>query len=394
MSASDVVRSSSSGEYPHDVEVRADAITSSPPVQAQKRNVQPSTARSEDNDVFWSDNDDSDTPDNLKSDVHQSDNVITFEDDSREADEGQAAVNDLGDELQLDSENEDEDPIVGIQNHEDDTRQHYEFLPESQEEFLDQQTESMQAQIAAAFPDLIGKYNILARLGEGPFSSLSLRQTLGKLMLFAQYIVGSYSSVYLASPILPIPGHNLVALKRIYPISSPARMVTEISLLRELAYEFSQTVWWWAPRLICSSSGQNNVVPLLKAHRHEDHVTLVLPFFENHHPREYIREMTMTHVRNYMRALFTALKHVHSRGIIHRDIKPTNFLYALETETFVLLDFGLAQRQSELETANDEFFRAHPPSSLANSQPDSNTERGTKRQMYVVFPKRRSIRLR
>lgn len=111
--------------------------------------------------------------------------------------------------------------------------------------------------------------------------------------------------------------------------------------------------------------GLNNVVPLLRVHRFQDNITLVLPYYESHHPREYIREMTVSHVRNYMRSLFTALQHVHAHKIIHRDVKPTNFLYSVETEQFTLLDFGLAQRQSELETYNLEFLTAQEAAAAA-----------------------------
>ncbi|KAJ1556517.1 hypothetical protein HK096_000400 [Nowakowskiella sp. JEL0078] len=45
-----------------------------------------------------------------------------------------------------------------------------------------------------------------------------------------------------------------------------------------------------------------------------------------------------------MKALFSALNHMHSKNIIHRDIKPSNFLYDMETQTGVLVDFGLAQK--------------------------------------------------
>ena len=37
--------------------------------------------------------------------------------------------------------------------------------------------------------------------------------------------------------------------------------------------------------------------------------------------------MTVEETRVYMRALFQALSHVHSFYVIHRDIKPGNFLY-------------------------------------------------------------------
>lgn len=53
--------------------------------------------------------------------------------------------------------------------------------------------------------------------------------------------------------------------------------------------------------------------------------------------------MDPRHMRSYMRDLFRSLKDIHQRGIIHRDVKPANFLYDYESETGVLVDFGLAE---------------------------------------------------
>ena len=48
-----------------------------------------------------------------------------------------------------------------------------------------------------------------------------------------------------------------------------------------------------------------------------------------------------------MKALFIALAHLHAHNVIHRDVKPSNFLYAPENGgRGVLLDFGLAQKES------------------------------------------------
>lgn len=55
--------------------------------------------------------------------------------------------------------------------------------------------------------------------------------------------------------------------------------------------------------------------------------------------------MTIPDIRIYLRALFTALKSTHDKYIIHRDIKPTNFLYDPATQHGVLVDFGLAERE-------------------------------------------------
>lgn len=55
--------------------------------------------------------------------------------------------------------------------------------------------------------------------------------------------------------------------------------------------------------------------------------------------------MTVPDISIYLRSLFTALKSCHAHKILHRDIKPTNFLYDPSTQTGVLVDFGLAERE-------------------------------------------------
>jgi len=43
--------------------------------------------------------------------------------------------------------------------------------------------------------------------------------------------------------------------------------------------------------------------------------------------QDYVRDMAVAEIREYMKALLSAVEHVHRCKIIHRDIKHSNFLY-------------------------------------------------------------------
>ncbi|KAJ3305816.1 hypothetical protein HDV03_000925 [Kappamyces sp. JEL0829] len=115
-----------------------------------------------------------------------------------------------------------------------------------------------------------------------------------------------------------------VALKRIYATSSAVRIFTELNLLKCLrSYPF--------------------IASLITAIRHEDQIVAVLPYFEHDNFKNFYKNMTRNQIADYIFCMSAALASVHKWGYIHRDVKPSNFLYNTTLQTGVLIDFGLAQ---------------------------------------------------
>ncbi|GJN87898.1 hypothetical protein Rhopal_000853-T1 [Rhodotorula paludigena] len=175
--------------------------------------------------------------------------------------------------------------------------------------------------VERAVPGLLGKYHLVDRLGEGTFSSV-------------YKAIDLQHSAYDNSQWQPMvrKGKVHVAVKRIYVTSSPFRIQNELEILHDLR-------------------GARNVAYLIDAIRHEDQVLAVMPFNRHQDFRTYYRTASLPLLRSYFSCLFRALCGTHNLQIIHRDVKPANFLYDVTTGQGVLCDYGLAQK-----IGGDEWF--------------------------------------
>ncbi|KAJ0180834.1 hypothetical protein K1T71_002919 [Dendrolimus kikuchii] len=140
---------------------------------------------------------------------------------------------------------------------------------------------------------------------------------------------GTFSSVYLGSlrqhTALPASEKRWFAIKHLVPTAHPARIEHELRCLQDIG-------------------GRNNVIGVDLCLRHMDTIVFIMPYIPHKKFSEYVGDMDAGELRRYMRALLVALRHVHSFGVIHRDVKPSNFLYDRENGRYLLVDFGLAQR--------------------------------------------------
>lgn len=143
---------------------------------------------------------------------------------------------------------------------------------------------------------------------------------------------GTFSSVFLAS-LRDVPPNSLLAerqfaIKHLIPTTHPTRAERELKCLQDIG-------------------GLDNVVGVHFCMRHQDSIAFIMPFLRHKRFHEYVMEMGVAETRNYMKQLLLALRRVHFFNIIHRDVKPSNFLYDRETKQFLLVDFGLSQPVEE-----------------------------------------------
>ncbi|XP_076601160.1 cell division cycle 7-related protein kinase [Chaetodon auriga] len=170
---------------------------------------------------------------------------------------------------------------------------------------------------------------------------------------------GTFSSVYLGEAQMQDGKREMFALKHLIPTSHPARIAAELQCL---------TV----------AGGRENVMGVTYCFRKEDHVVIVMPYMEHQAIVDIIGSLSFEEVRLYIYHLLKALRHIHQFGIIHRDIKPNNFLYNRSSKMYALVDFGLAQGTADTQIELLKVVRQRPSQKGGGSTGKQDTTQRSK----------------
>ncbi|KAM4722896.1 cell division cycle 7-related protein kinase [Rhinophrynus dorsalis] len=180
---------------------------------------------------------------------------------------------------------------------------------------------------------------------------------------------GTFSSVYLAIARLRSGEDVKFALKHLIPTSHPARIAAELQCL---------TV----------AGGEDNVMGVKYCFRNKDHVVIVMPYLEHECFTDILHSLSFEETKEYMFNLFKALRRIHHFGIVHRDVKPSNFLYNRRLKQFALVDFGLAQGTSDTKIELLKVLQNKKQGSCSQIQPQ--TRSGNRVPQHVPVPRQQS----
>ncbi|XP_076911693.1 uncharacterized protein LOC143569740 isoform X2 [Bidens hawaiensis] len=88
--------------------------------------------------------------------------------------------------------------------------------------------------------------------------------------------------------------------------------------------------------------GKNFVIKFEGSFKSENSPCLVLEHVAHDRPEVLKREIDVFQLRWYGYCLFRALASLHKQGVVHRDVKPGNFLFSRKASKGYLIDFNLA----------------------------------------------------
>lgn len=149
----------------------------------------------------------------------------------------------------------------------------------------------------------------------------------------------------------------------------------EIAIKKIPKNHFSDQTEYFNESRILYKSEHSNIVKVCYACHDNDYIYIAMPFYAQGSLKKALGEQFLTtrEIIRYSLQFLSGLHHVHSKGLIHFDIKLDNILISDKNEAMIS-DFGLAKptNLSGLAGQDRHYIKMRPPESFDYDQFDSS----------------------